>query len=45
MLFPGVPFRRMGSLCSPARLEVASSLRDFLEKFTNERLNEEPFYG
>jgi hypothetical protein len=29
----------------PLRLEVASSLRDFLQKFTNGTLNEEPSYG
>ena len=29
----------------PLRLEVASSLEDFLEKFTNGTLNEEPSYG
>ena len=29
----------------PLRLEVASSLEDFLKKFTNGTLNEEPSYG
>jgi SMI1 / KNR4 family (SUKH-1) len=33
------------SIVQPFRLEVATSLEDFLMKFTNETLIDEPFYG